>query len=117
MDYEILFFKSLILTILIESIVLILFFRLIIRNENLSIYRLLSTGVIASFATLPYLWFILPNFVDQKIWYVIIGESFAVLMETFIIGVILKIKLSKSFLSSVTCNLISFLIGLTINWP
>lgn len=117
MDYEILFLKSLILTILIESIVLIVLFRLIIRNENLSIYRLLSTGFIASFATLPYLWFILPNFVDQKIWYMIIGESFAVLMETYIIGVILKIKLSISFLSSVTCNLISFLIGLAINWP
>lgn len=117
MDYEILFLKSLILTISIESIVLILFFRFIIRTENLSIYRLLSAGIIASFATLPYLWFIVPNFVYQKTGYVLLGESFAVLMETFIIGVILRIKIWKSFLSSLTCNLVSFSIGLIINWP
>ena len=117
MDYELLFLKSLSLTIFIETLVLILFFRLVIRNENISMYRLLSAGVIASFATLPYLWFVLPNYLDEKIWYVIVGESFAVFMETFILGAILKIKLARSFFSSLACNLISFLIGIMINWP
>lgn len=115
MDYEFLFIKSLILTISIEMVVLILFFRLIIKSEDISISRLISTTFIASFATLPYLWFVLPTYIDQKIWYVIIGESFAVLAETFIINAILKINVLKSFLISLTCNLISFLIGLIIN--
>ncbi|MDD3787145.1 MAG: hypothetical protein PHO94_00435 [Petrimonas sp.] len=115
MDYEFLFIKSLILTISIEMVVLILFFRLIIKSEDISISRLISTAFIASFATLPYLWFVLPTYIDQKIWYVIIGESFAVLAETFIINAILKINVLKSFLISLTCNLISFLIGLIIN--
>jgi len=115
MDYEMLFLKSLVLTIFIESVVLVLFFRLVVRNEHISLSRLLSTGLIASLATLPYLWFILPMYVDQKLWYIVIGETFAVLMETFIIGGMLRITVLKSFLSSFTCNLISFLVGLTIN--
>lgn len=117
MDYELLFFKSLFLTVSIETVVLCLFFRLVFKLENTSIDRLIVTGIIASMTTLPYLWFILPNYVDQKIWYVLIGESFAVLIETLIIGVILRLNVIKSFLSSLTCNMISFITGLIINWP
>lgn len=117
MDYELLFLKSLFLTVFIETVVLFLFFRFVVKLGNTSIYRLITTGIIASMTTLPYLWFILPNFIDQRIWYVIVGESFAILVETLIIGVILRVNLLKSFLSSLTCNMISFLIGLIINWP
>jgi len=116
MDYELLFLKSLALTIVIETFVMIVFFRLIIKQRDIEISRLLITGFIASFATLPYLWFVFPNYIDQKIWYVIIGESFAVLVETFIIGVILKTKFIQSLWCSLSCNAISFLTGLIINW-
>ena len=100
MDYELLFLKSLFLTVSIETVVLCLFYRLVIKLENGNISRLVITGMIASMTTLPYLWFILPNYIDQRIWYVIIGESFAVLVETLIIGVILRINIRKSFLGS-----------------
>lgn len=114
MEYELLFLKSLFLTISIETVVLCLFFRLFVKLENTSLNRLVITGIIASLTTLPYLWFILPNYINQRIWYVIIGETFAVLIEMLIIGVILKVNLLKSFFSSLTCNMISFLIGLII---
>jgi hypothetical protein len=117
MDYELLFFQSLLLTVSIETVILCLFFRLVIKLENVNISRLVITGVIASLTTLPYLWFILPNYIDQRIWYVFIGESFAVIVETLIIGVILRVNFFKSFLGSLTCNMISFLTGLIINWP
>ena len=117
MDYELLFLKSLTLTVFIETICLCLFFRFVVKSKNISIQRLITTGIIASFATLPYLWFILSNYIDQRVWYIITGESFAVIMETLIIGAILRVNLLKSFLSSLTCNMISFLIGLLINWP
>lgn len=97
--------------------VIIIYFRLLLKQKDLSISRLLFTGFLGSFATLPYLWFILPNYIVQKIWYVIIGESFAVLAETLIIGTMLRINLKKSFLGSLTCNLISFLTGLILKWP
>ena len=116
MDYELLFLKSLALTIVIETFVMILFFRLIIKQKEIKISRLLITGFIASFATLPYLWFVFPSYIDQKIWYVIIGESFAVLVETIIIGTILRTKFIQSLWCSLFCNIISFLTGLLINW-
>lgn len=117
MDYEILFLKSLALTIFIETIVLMMFFRLIVRNKEANLSRLMSTGFLASFATLPYLWFILPNFTDQRIWYIIIGEFFAILAETVIIGTMLRLNFLKSLLCSFTCNMASFLTGLLLQWP
>ena len=114
MDYEFIFLKSLTLTILIETFVIIIYFRFIIKLKDIEIPKLLITGLIASFATLPYLWFVFPIYIDQKIWYMIIGESFAVLVETIIIGAILRTKFITSLLCSLTCNAISFLIGLII---
>ena len=114
MDYELMFLKALSLTIFIETLVITVFFRLIIKRKEIEISKLLTTGIIASFATLPYLWFIFPIYIDHKICYAIIGESFAVLVETFIIGAILRTKFSTSFLCSFTCNMVSFLIGLII---
>ena len=108
------FLKALVLTIFIETLVITVFFRLIIKRKEIEISKLLTTGIIASFATLPYLWFVFPIFIEQKIWYAIIGESFAVLVETFIIGAILRTKLVTSLLCSFTCNMISFLIGLIL---
>lgn len=114
MDFELLFFKGLIATIAIETVALILFVRWLLKNKAISIYRLMGTGFFASFATLPYLWFILPYFVEQRMAYIVCGESFAVIMETFIIGLLLKTKIGTSFLISLTCNAISFSIGLLI---
>ena len=115
MDYELLFLKSLGLTVLIETCVLIFFFRLIVKQKKLGISKLLLTGFIASFATLPYLWFIFPVYITDKILYIIVGESFAILVETFIIALVLRIKVTISFLCSLLCNTISFLAGLIIN--
>ena len=114
--YELLFLKSLALTIIIETIVMIIFFRFITRTKDVEISRILATGVIASFATLPYLWFIFANLFDhdQKIWYIITGESFAVIVEVAIIHFTLRVKILKSTICSLTCNMVSFLIGLLI---
>ena len=114
MDYDLLFLKSLILTILIETVVLILIVRLVFRKNEISIFRLLFTGFIASFATLPYLWFVLPTYIVQKVWYIAIGESFAIVIESFIIFAILRIRFLTSLACSIACNLISFAIGLLI---
>ena len=116
MDYEMLFLKSLVLTILIETSVLIIFFRFIVKQKDIGMSKLLITGFIASFATLPYLWFIFPVFIYPKIWYIIISESFAILAETIIIGTMLRTKFVTAFLCSLTCNAISFLTGLLISW-
>ena len=117
MDYRLQFFQSLALTILIETIVIVIFFRFVVRSEKITISSLLVTGFVASFATLPYLWFIIPSYIDQKIWYIIIGESFAVLIESIIISAMLRTKYMISLLCSLTCNMISFGTGLLLNCP
>ena len=116
MDYELLFLKSLALTVFIETLVMIVFFQYIFRQKEIGISKLLITGFLASFATLPYLWFVFPNYIDQKIWYIFIGESFAIIVESIIIAAIFKIKYTKSFLCSFICNMISFSTGLMINF-
>jgi len=114
MDYDLLFLKSLALTIAIETIVLIVYFRLIVKLKDAGIFILLITGFLASFATLPYLWFVFPTYIDSKLWYIIICESFAVLVEAIIIGTVLRIKFIQSLWCSLSCNMISFLTGLFI---
>ncbi len=117
MDYELLFLKSLLLTVSIETVVLYLLCRFAIKPENTTLYRIVATGVLASMATLPYLWFIFPVYIDQRIWYIIISETVAVLAETLIIGVVLRVNLLKSFVCSFSCNAASFLTGVILNWP
>ena len=117
MDYELLFLKSLALTILIETAAIVIYFQFIVKRKEIEISRLLITGFIVSFATLPYLWFVLPHYIDTKIEYMIIGESFAVLMEAILIGVLLRIKFVQSFLCSLVCNMVSFSTGLLIGFP
>lgn len=116
MTYEYLFLKSLAITILIEASVLILLFRLVFKSEKTEIWRLLITGFLASFATLPYLWFIFPNYFAQSSWYMIFSESFAVLAESVIIMVMLRIGYWRALLTSFVCNLVSFSIGLLLPW-
>lgn len=117
MDYNFLFLKSLAITVLIETSVLVIFFRLILRAVQTRISSLLFTGFLASFATLPYLWFIIPNYIDNNIWYITIGESFAVLVEALIICAILKTKYPTALLASLACNMVSFGTGLLLSWP
>lgn len=112
MSYEFLFLKGLSATIFIETIVLILFVRLLLKDKDISLVKLLGTGFFTSFATLPYLWFFLPYFVSEQMVYIVSGESFAVIMETFILSLFLRTKIGTSFLISFTCNAISFSIGL-----
>lgn len=114
MNYDILFLKSLVLTIVIETIVLFIFFRWIVKLKDIGIAQLLMTGFLASFATLPYLWFVFPTYIDSKLLYIILCESFAILVETFIIAALLRIKYIQSLWCSLSCNIISFFTGLII---
>lgn len=115
MDYEMLFLKSLMQTVLIETAVLLILFKLLFKAKEIKVHRILFTGLLASFATLPYLWFVLPAYIDQRIWYILVGESFAVVMESFIFVYLFKVRYPKAFFASLVSNMISFSIGLLIN--
>jgi hypothetical protein len=114
MDYELYFLKSLIITISIETVVLISLVKILYRKIKIQTWILIIAGITASLATLPYLWFILPMFLKTKVYYHIVSELTAVSIETFIIMGFLRTNLLKALILSVGCNLISYLIGLII---
>jgi len=114
MEYEIHFLKALLLTITIETAVLFLLFKVFYKSLKINNWLLLLTGILTSFSTLPYLWFIFPLFIKTKTLYVLTSETSAVLIESIIIWALLRINYTKSLLVSIACNMSSFLIGLLI---
>lgn len=110
------FLEALLITIGIETLILFLFFKTIYRKLKIRNILLLVTGITASLFTLPYVWFVFPVFIHHRIPYLIVSESFAVIIESFLIYKLLKIEYKKAFLVSLICNVISFSIGLLINY-
>lgn len=112
-DYEHQFIFSLLLTLVVEIPVLLVVVRLLLKREKerLPVALLLFAGFFATFATLPYVWFLFPFFIRVHIPYVIASEMFALIMEALFYLFILRISLKKAFLLSLFCNAASFLIG------
>ena len=111
-----LFLYSLILTIIIETGTLIILRELLFfKLYKIKFSKIIFTGILASFATLPYLWFILYYFLWYNyILFTIIWESSVVIIESIIFYFIFEIKYYKAFLVSFIVNLISYLIWLII---
>lgn len=109
------FLTALLITIFIESIILFLLFKTKYRKLNIKNKLLLITGLVTSFSTLPYVWFVFPALIQSRFPYILISECFAISIESVLIYYLLKIDYKKAFLVSVICNLISFSIGLFIN--
>jgi hypothetical protein len=115
MNYEVSFLKALFITIFIETLILWILVRTFEKKKTFQVPVLLITGFFASFATLPYLWFVLPVFVTQRVLYPVLSELFAIFVESFILFGFLKIEFHKCFLFSLACNIVSFSTGLIIN--
>jgi hypothetical protein len=114
MLYEYRFLLSLVLTILIETSVLFLIVKYYFKNEYISDSLLLFAGIFSSFSTLPYLWFLLPQFIDSYSILVVFGEISVFLVEAVIYYFLLKIGIQRSLTISFACNIASFLTGLMI---
>ena len=112
MFYETRFLIALLLTLIIEIPVLLVFCKLIFRLKIKS-FRIIFAGFLASVLTLPYLWFVLPAYINS-VYYIYIGETLVFLFEALIYNRLLNIKISKSLLVSFAANLTSFVIGLIV---
>ncbi len=107
---ESLFLAALTATLLVELVTLAIIVRLFCAGQQVRLGRVLTTGVLASCATLPYLWFILPGFLNGPL-YVPVGEMAVTATEAGIIGFVLGIGMFRSLLVSALCNTASFLGG------
>ena len=108
--YELDFLYSLLYTMAVEGVVLYLLLTYLLKKE-LNLKDILFLSIFPSMATLPYLWFLLPYLVHDFTLYRWISEIFAVVVESFILSYILKVKLQKGFILSLVANLISYFTG------
>lgn len=111
-NYAYKFLKSRLLTITLETIVLIFFCKLFLKQDNIKNWRIIFTGIFASTCTLPILWFILPHLFHDWTVFAISGEIFVTIVEVVIIKYMLNIKRWKAIMASITCNLFSVLVWL-----
>lgn len=104
------FLPALLLTISIETALLFPALRIFAKGERQPVARILFAGLLASFATLPYLWFVLPLYLKHR-YYLWIGEAGVTLIEMVILRQLLSLNWKQAFLISQACNLVSFLLG------
>lgn len=112
MSYEQLFLYALSLTLLMEVPVAFLLARYLYKIHDT--WNIIFAGLITSTLTLPYFWFVLPHFINDRMLYIILGESAIILIEAFIYYRILKLKFSQAIIISLITNIASILGGLLI---
>ncbi|MDD5227244.1 MAG: hypothetical protein PHN45_00350 [Methylococcales bacterium] len=111
LPYELEFLIALCLTISIEFVVIVFLIKVFYEKEEFNIREIIWAGALPSMATLPYVWFVFPYFVANRHIYVISVEVFAVIVESFIIALILRIGLKQGFLFSFISNMVSATLG------
>jgi len=92
MLHETRFLLALVTTWAIEIPVLIALIRFVFRDRSLPFSRMLFAGLLCTALTLPYLWFVLPPFVDAA-YYPLIGEALVVVVEAVVLNRLLGLDL------------------------
>ena len=109
--FEELFLLALGVTVLIETTVLLILLKVFrVGDSKATTAQIIFAGILASATTLPYIWFIIPRFVDSA-QYVLVGESLIVIAEAVILNRVLGLKITTSLLVSLACNAASYAIG------
>jgi hypothetical protein len=81
------------------------------RNKALPLTKITFNGALCTALTLPYLWFVLPPYVDAA-YYLLIGECIVVLVEAVILNRLLGLGWKQAGASSLLMNAASFFLGL-----
>ena len=110
------FLIGLIVTTSLETFFLFLLVRVYLKKgkQELPHQLIIFTGFFCSFATLPYLWFVLPFYLREISYYlfIVVGEISVTLIESVIIYFVLRLNYKRSILISVLCNIVSIAFGL-----
>jgi hypothetical protein len=114
-EYEQTYIIAFALTVISElSVLLILLKKIYTKPVDISWVRVFLSGFIASFATLPWLWYFIPNIIHDRIAAIIIGEALVFIIEGIIYSITLQINFSRAFIISTFCNITSIIVGLII---
>ncbi|MFA4983658.1 MAG: hypothetical protein WC588_05605 [Candidatus Micrarchaeia archaeon] len=114
-SYEVSFLFALCFTVAVETAVLFLSARLLLKlkRNDAPDALLLFCGAALSFATLPYVWFVFPAFIGGA-QYVAAAELFAFTAEAIGYKFILRVDWKRAAALSFICNAASFLLGLLV---
>ena len=113
MLYETYFLLALVTTWAIEIPVLIALIRFVFRDKTIPIPKIFGVGALCTALTLPYLWFVLPPYVDAA-YYVQIGEALVFLVEALVLNRVLGVSPKVAVICSFVMNAASFLLGLVL---
>lgn len=118
------FITSLIFTDAVEASTLFLLLRYVFKTRTIESKKILFAGLFASFATIPYVWFVFPYVADWQyntalLW----SEAFAFVVEAVFYRAYLRTDVKTSFAVSLICNSASFFLarllrahGLWVYW-
>jgi hypothetical protein len=117
--FEVRFLISLAITVVVETAVIMCCIRFLFKipSLQLSLRRCLFAGFFASFATLPYLWFVLPAFVHPYPLQVTAGEFGVFIIEAVAYQFLLNLPFRKTVILSFLANLASIIVGLFLVPP
>lgn len=113
MLYETRFLLALVTTWVIEIPVLIALIRFGFRERGIPLSTIAGAGALCTALTLPYLWFVLPPFVDAA-YYPLIGEVLVMGVEAVVLNRVLGLEAKRAAVCSLVMNAVSFLLGLII---
>jgi hypothetical protein len=101
-NYTILFLYVLLLTIGIETVVILIFFNIPYNSKNrlISVKRIVLTGIASSGTTLPFVWYLFPLFIQNRTELIIITELFAFTVEIPIVKRLLHLSWRKAMIIS-----------------
>ena len=109
------FLTTLVMTDVTELSVLIFLFRYVLRGRGISTRQMVFAGLFASFATIPYVWFVFPNIMHwprQTSLY--FSEPFVTLIEAVFYRMFLRISWRDAFIISIVCNLSSYFLDIIL---
>jgi len=110
MIYETQFLLALVTTWAIEIPILIVLIRYVFRHNNYSMARIIGVGALCTALTLPYLWFVLPPYLDAA-YYIPVGEMLVFLMEAVILNKVLGLNPKMALICSIIMNSASYFLG------
>jgi hypothetical protein len=79
-------------------------------KKKLRWWKSLIVAFLASALTLPYLWFILPRFIDARM-FLVYGEAIVFLFEALFYLVFLEVRVYQALVISFIANLLSYYLG------
>lgn len=114
MTYEQSFITSLAITLLVEIPIVFLLVKYVYKKIDKK--GIIFASIVASALTLPYLWFILPFYLSDRMMYLIFGELIVLTVEALVYLRVLGLSFKQAMAVSFFANLISTVVGLIINF-